>query len=69
MTIDKFERVAFLHKRMQALDAFSAAMEDHDRAMRFGITIESDIYAMLFEDFQKFITENKREILEEVKKL
>ena len=69
MTIDTFEHVAFLHKRMQALDAFSAVMDDHDRAMKYGISIEPEIYSVLFEDFQKFINENKKKILDEVAEL
>ena len=69
MTLDTFEHVALLHKRMQALDAFSAVMEDHDRALKYGIPIEPEIYSVLYEDFHKFVSEHKHKILKEVEKI
>lgn len=69
MTLDKFEHVASLHKRMQALDAFSEALEDHNRALKYGITIDPETYSVLCEDFIKFVSEHKQRILEEVEKI
>lgn len=69
MTLDTFEHVAFLHKRLLALEAFGSVIEDHEKAMKYGISIDSEICSMLFEDFHKLINENKKSILEEVGQL
>lgn len=69
MRIETFEHVAYLHRRLQALEAFGTVTEENERAVKYGINLGPEICAVLLEDFKNFINDNKRKILEEVENL